>query len=425
MILVLCLWLILLLGGTPLYISLGIASIMYIFSQGLQPLIIPQKVAMAADSFPLLAAPFFILMGNIMNHSGVTQRIFRFSTTLVGWIRGGLGHANIIASLIFAGMSGAAVADAGGLGTIEIEAMRNAGYDDDFSCAITAASSTVGPIIPPSLPMVILGVSASTSIGGLFIGGILPGLLMAGSLMLLVHFLAKKRGYPKGKFPSVRGVWQSFLSAFWALLAPLILLFGILSGMFTPTEAAVVAALYALILGIFVYKEFRISDLPQMIITTVETSGVVMALVMTAVLFGWNLTVGQLPQRLGKMLMGLSDNPIVILLIINLFLLFVGCFMEAIAAMIILIPVFLPVIDALGINHIQFGLIMILNLMIGTITPPVGVVLGVTANIAHVPFERVTRATLPFLLPLLIVLLLITVIPELTTFLPNVLMGIK
>ncbi len=425
MIFVLILWVILLLSGMPIYVTLGFSSLLYVFIRDFMPLIVPQKIAMAANSFPLLAAPFFILMGNIMNHSGVTRRIFDFANVLSGWVTGGLGHANIVASIIFAGMSGAAVADAGGLGTIEIEAMREKGYDVDFSCAVTAASATIGPIIPPSLPMIIYGVLADTSVGGLFLGGIIPGLLMGLSLMIMVYFIAKKRNYPKRNFPSLGELWKSFKEAFWALLAPIILLVGILSGVFTPTEAAVVAAFYALILGIFIYKEITFKDLPKMILSTVETNGVVLALVMTAVLFGWNLSVAQVPQTMGRMLTSFSQNPLVVLLIIDLFLLFVGLFMEAIAAMMILVPILLPIAHSLGISPIQFGLIVILNLMIGTITPPIGVVLYVTANVAKISFERVAKATFPFLIPLLIVLLLVTIFPQLTTFLPSLLMGVR
>jgi len=419
------LWLFLLLLGTPIYVSFGIASLLYVILQHFQPLIVPQKIAMAANSFPLLAAPFFILMGNIMNQAGVTRRIFNFANIIVGWLRGGLGHTNVVASMIFAGMSGTAVADAGGLGTIEIAAMREGGYDDDFTCGITTASATIGPIIPPSLPMVIYGVIAETSVGGLFVGGFIPGILMGVTLMVMVYFYAKKRNYPKRQFPTLRIIWKGFREAFWALLAPVILLGGIFSGVFTPTEAAVIAAFYALILGLFIYKEFKIKDLPKMILGTVETNGVVLALVMTAVLFGWNLAVAQVPQALGKIISGISNNPLVILLIINVFLLMVGCFMEAIAAMMILVPILLPVSVNLNIPAIQFGIIIVLNLMIGTITPPVGVVLYVTANVAKISFERVTKATAPFIIPLLVVLLLITLFPILTTFLPKLLLGIQ
>jgi len=418
-------WLLLLVLGMPIYAILGITSFIFIISTGFTPLVIPQKITMAANSFPMLAAPFFILMGNIMNCSGVTRRIFKFASTLVGWMYGGLGHANILASIIFAGMSGTAVADAGGLGTIEIAAMREKGYDDDFTCAITAASATIGPIIPPSFPMVIYAVLAETSVGGLFIGGILPGLLMGLALMIMVYFYSKKRNYPREKFPTFNEVWVSFKEAFWAILAPLILLVGIIGGIFTPTEAAAVAAFYALILGVFIYKELKIKDIPKEILSTIETNGVVLALVMTAILFGWVLTVAQIPQTIGAALIAVSTNPIFIMLIISAFLLFVGCFMETTAAMIVLVPILYPVSISLGISSIQFGVLVVLTLMIGTITPPIGIVLYVISNVSKISFERVAKATMPFLIPLLVVVLLIIFIPELTIFLPRLLMGIE
>ena len=419
-------WIVLLLLGMPIYVSLGAASLLHILTnEALNPLIIPQKITMAANSFPLLAAPFFILMGNLMNSSGVTMRIFNFANVLVGWMRGGLGHTNVVASVIFAGMSGAAVADAGGLGTIEIEAMRKAGYDDDFTCAITAASSTIGPIIPPSLPMVIYGVLAETSVGGLFVGGFIPGMLMAFALMFMVRHYAIKRNYPREPMPTLGLVWKNFIKAFWALMTPVVLLAGIISGIFTPTEAAVFAAFFALILGLFVYKELTFKDLPRTILGSVETNGVVLALVMTAVLFAWDLSVAQIPQTIGMYLASVSHNKVVLLLIVNVFLLFVGCFMEATAAQMILVPILYPVAQQAGVSAIQFGVIVVLNLMIGTITPPIGIVLFVVSNVAKVSFERVTKATLPFLVPLFAVLLLVTYWPALTTWLPRVVMGIQ
>lgn len=420
MFILLILWLILILIGVPLYLSLGSISLLYVILADVNLVIIPQKISMAANSFPLLAAPFFILMGNIMNFSGVTNRIFKFADILVGWLRGGLGHANIVASMIFAGMSGAAVADAGGLGTIEIESMRKAGYDDDFSCAVTAASSTIGPIIPPSLPMIIYGAQSETSIGKLFMAGVVPGVLMSIALMLMVEYKARKNNYPYQKWQGFKILFKAFIDAFWALMAPVILLVGIIKGVFTPTEAATAAAFYALILGLFVYKEFNIKELPRLMLSTVSTNGVVLGLVMTAMSFGYTLTIAKIPQIAGEYLLQISQNPIIILFLINIFLLFIGLFMEATAAMLILIPVFNPVILSLGIDSVQFGIIIILNLMIGTITPPVGVVLSVTANIAEVPFDRVAKATLPFLIPLLIVLLLVTYVPFITLLLPSI-----
>lgn len=419
MYILLILWLILIFIGCPLYLSLGAVSLLYAVLSGSNLIIIPQKISMSANSFPLLAAPFFILMGNIMNFSGVTNRIFKFADVLVGWMRGGLGHANIIASVIFAGMSGASVADAGGLGTIEIEAMRKAGYDDDFSCAITAASSTIGPIIPPSLPMIIYGAQSETSIGKLFIAGVIPGILMAVALGIMVEAKARKNNYLYQKWQGFKVLFKAFIEAFWALMAPVILLLGIMLGIFTPTEAATVSAFYALILGLFVYKEFKLKELPKLMLMAVSTNGVVLALVMTAMAFGYSLTIAQIPQMAGNSLLALTSNPYIILFLINIFLLFIGLFMESTAAMLILIPIFMPVINQMGIDPVQFGIIMVLNLMIGTITPPVGVVLSVTGNVANVSFDRVAKATAPFLIPLIIVLLLVTYVPYITLFLPS------
>jgi tripartite ATP-independent transporter DctM subunit len=316
-------------------------------------------------------------------------------------------------------MSGSAVADAAGLGTVEIKAMKDAGYDAETAAAVTAASATIGPIIPPSLPMVVYGVVAETSIGGLFIGAIVPGLLMAGAMMVLVWRMAAKRAMPREPFPSAREAWAAFRGAFWALSAPVLLIGGMLSGVFTPTEAAAVAAFYALILGLFVYRDLSIRDLPRVILDTIETTGVVLAIVMCAVLFGWALSVSRFPQFIGTAITEWSTDPLVILLLVNVLLLIVGCFMESIAALLILVPILMPVAIKVGIDPIQFGVVFVLNLMIGTLTPPVGIVLFVVSRVAEVPFERVTRATAPFLVPLIAVLAAITLWPPLTTWLPG------
>ena len=271
--------------------------------------------------------------------------------------------------------------------------------------------------------MVLYAVLAEASVGRLFMGGLLPGVIMAGTLMIMVFWYAKRRDYPRSPRPTKKVLWQAFKDAFWSLMAPVLLFGGIVSGVFTPTEAAVFAAFYSLILGLFVYKEFSIKDLPRIILATVETNGVVLALVMTAVMFGWSLSVANVPQILASGIMSVSNHPVVILLLINAFLLFVGMFMEANAAIMILTPIFIPLMHALGVSPTQFGIMMILNLMIGLLTPPVGIVLYVVSNIAKVSFERVTKATIPFLIPLIAVLLLITLIPGITTWIPNLLFG--
>jgi len=420
---ILAVWFVALFVGPTIYAAMGLAGFAFLLLAGIPGIVIPQKVAMAANSFPLLAAPLFILMGNLMNSAGISYRIFDFAKAVVGWMRGGLCQANIIGSVIFAGMSGSAVADAAGLGTVEIEAMKKEGYDAETAAAITAASATIGPIIPPSLPMIVYGVAAETSIGGLFIAGVIPGLLMAIALMLMVRHLAIRRNLPRHPFEGARALWVAFRRAFWALMAPVVLFGGLFSGIFTPTEAAAVAVTYALVLGLFVYRDFRIADMPRLILDTVETTGVVMALVMTASLLGYCISVSRLPQEFGATLTALTTNPLVYLLIVNLLLLVVGCFMEALAAMLVLIPILVPPALAMGIDPLQFGLVFVLNLMIGTITPPVGVVLYVTAKVADVPFERLARAVLPYLVPLIAVLGMITLWPPLTTFLPKLLLG--
>lgn len=415
-------WIVTILIGVPLLTSMLIASFAFVVLGGLPPEIIPQKVARSVDSFPIVAAPLFILMGNIMNSAGITDRIFVFAKAVVGWLRGGLCHANIIASVIFAGMAGSSVAEAGALGTIEIKAMKDDGYDPELAASVSAASATIGPIIPPSLPMVIYGVTADVSIGRLFLAGLLPGLLMAAALMAMVVYIARKLDLPRTPFPTMPQVWVAFRDSFWALMTPVVLLAGMFSGYFTPTEAAAVATCYALFLGMFVYRGFDLRSLPDLLRQTAETTGVVMGLVMAAGAFGWCMSLSGIPQKLGPLLVEVLGNPILFLLAVNISLLAIGCFIEALAAMLILVPILAPAAAALGIDPVQFGVVFVLNLMIGTITPPVGVVLFITARIANVSFEAMSRAILPWLVPLILVLLLVTFWPPLTLTLPGLLM---
>ena len=419
MLVVLGLWLVSLFLGLPLFAGLGLASLGFVWQAGIPLGIVPQKMAQAANSFPLLAAPLFILMGNVMNASGVTERIFRFATAVVGSLRGGLCHANILASVIFAGMSGSAVADAGGIGTIEIKAMRDAGYDDETAASVTAASATIGPIIPPSLPMVIYAVSADVSIGALFLAGVVPGLLMAGALMALVVVVARRRGLPRAPFPGVTLLLRAFAEAFLSLLTPVILFGGLVSGLFTPTEAAAVAVGYALLLGLVIYRTLPLGHLPRLLAETVETTGIVLALLMTATALAWCLSLSRIPQMLGPMIVAAVGDPLLFLLAVNVVLLLVGMVMEAIAAMLVLVPILVPAAAGFGIDPVHFGLIFVLNLMIGTITPPVGIVLFVTARVAGLPFDRLARAILPWLAPLLVVLLAVTLHAPLATWLPR------
>jgi len=406
--------------GVPVGMALAGSSLLFLMASGTVPdLVLVHRMVNGVDSFPLLAIPFFILAGNLMNSSGITNRIFAFAISLVGWMRGGLGHVNIGASVLFAGMSGAAVADAGGLGTIEIKAMKDAGYDDDFAVAVTAASSTIGPIIPPSLPMVIYGVMASASIGQLFAAGFIPGLLMAIFLMIMVAWYAKKRNYPRDSRFDVRLLAKTFGSAFLSLMTPVIIVGGILAGVFTPTEAAIAAVVYALVLGLFVYRTLNWKNLLKVSMDTIETTVIILFIVASASIFAWILTSNRFTEQFSAVLLTISENPIIILLMLNLIMLIVGFFMETVAAITILVPVLLPVAIGVGVDPVHFGVIMVLNLMIGLLTPPVGMVLFVLSRVSGVPFERCAAATMPFLVPLVFTLILITFVPQISMWLPT------
>ena len=407
--------------GVPVAIALAGSSALFILAGNVPPMVVAHRVINGVDSFPLLAVPFFILAGNLMNTAGITERIFNFALALVGWMRGGLGHVNVGASVIFAGMSGAAVADAGGLGSIEIKAMRDAGYDPGFSVGITAASSTVGPIIPPSLPMVIYGVVSGASIGQLFAAGFIPGLVMALSLMLMIFFFAGRYGFNRDQPFQWKLLAITFKRAFLSLLTPVIIVGGILSGAFTPTEAAVAACTYALFLGLFVYRTLSLKRFLRVSFDTIETTAVVLFVVAGAAIFAWVLTSNRVPEAAATLLLGLSDRPWVILLMINFVLLVVGCFMETVAAITILVPVLLPIAVEIGIDPVHFGVIMVLNLMLGLLTPPVGMVLYVLSRVSGVPFERCVVATAPFLIPLVACLLLMTFVPGIAMWLPTLL----
>lgn len=413
---------VLLFTGLPLYANLGLSSFLYMYLTGDNLMIVTQRITQGANSFTMIAAPFFILMGNLMNTGGITRKMFRFANVIVGTVPGGMGHANVLCSALFAGMSGTAVADAGGLGNIEIQAMREVGYDEDFSCGITASSSVLGPIIPPSLPMVIMCVTVGASIGRCFVGGIIPGILIAVSLCLMVAFYAKKRNYPRNARPTVRMIWVAFKDAFLALLSPVILFLAIYTGIVTTTEAAIIAAAYSMLIGLLAYKDLRLKDIPKVFLATAETTGVVLSIVMAAGIFGYILSIARVPQMITSVLTGITNRTL-FLIFVNAFLLFIGCFMEGTAAILILGPILVPAMMAMGCSQTQACLIMILNLMIGVVTPPIGVVLYVVSNVSKVPVGRVIKATVPFLIPLLIVLIIVTFVPAVTDWLPGLLYG--
>jgi len=416
-------WLAAIMAGVPLYASMMLAAVAFLWFGGLPLSILPQKMTGAMNSFPLIAAPLFILMGHILAAAKVTDRIVEFATAAIGWVRGGYAHASILTSVIFAGMVGSAVADAAGSGAIEIRAMKRAGYRAETAAAITASAATIGPIIPPSLPMVIYGVTADVSIGRLFMGGVVPGLLMGLSLMVMVAIVARREGMARHPFAGLAVVGRTFVRTFFALMTPVLLLGGMFSGYLTPTEAAAAACLWALFLGFVVYRTLEVRDLPRILSETVETTGLVMALVMAAAALGWCLSVSRLPQVFTPWILSWVESPLLFLLLVNILLLVVGCFMESLAALLILIPILAPAAASYGIDPVQFGVMMILNLIIGTITPPVGVVLFVVTRIAEVPFETMSRVILRWLAPLLIVLVAIALWPPLTLWLPNLILG--
>lgn len=378
--------------------------------------VVPQMMTSAVNSFPLLAIPFFMLAGALMNTAGITCRLFEFANCLVGHVRGGLAHVNVAASMLFAGMSGSAVADGAGLGTVEIEAMTQYGYDRDFSAGITAASATIGPVIPPSIIFIIYGVLAEVSIGALFLAGFIPGVLMGLSLMVRIYLIARKKNYPVSPRPSLGHVLAGFKAAVLPLLTPVIVIGGILAGVFTPTEAAVVAVVYALFLGA-VYRELTIRRLWETIRRVAIQTATVMIITATANVLGRVLTCSRIPQLVAETILTVTDNPYLILLFLNILLLVNGCLMEVIAALVILTPILVPMVKMVGIDPVHFGVVMTLNLMIGLLTPPLGVGLYTVQKVAGISFERIAKTAFPFLLPLIIVLLLVTYVPDISLFL--------
>lgn len=410
--------------GAPIAYVIGLPVTLIILLTTQVPLkIVPQMMTAAVNSFPLMAIPFFLLAGNLMNISGVSHRIFAFAQTLVGHIPGGLGHVSVVASMIFAGMTGSAVAEAGGLGVVELDAMKKRGYDVDFSAGIIVSSATIGPIIPPSVIFVLYGVLAEVSIGALFLAGFIPGALMGLALMVRVYLIARRKRYPVAPRAGVLEVWRAFRAAFFALLMPVIIIGGMLGGIFTPTEAAVVAALYAIVLGMFVYRELTVADVWRTLHKTGLQTAAVMIITATAVVLGWVLTRSQFSQTLTEYILSVTRNPHLILLILNVFLLISGCFIEVIAALIIYTPVLAPLLKAVDIDPVHFGVVMTLNLMIGLLTPPFGMGLFVVQKVAQISFEQMCRAALPFILPLIVVLALITYIPGFCLWLPRLVLG--
>ncbi len=449
-------------SGLPVAIAMAGASLIYILISGDLPgFAVVHRMIGGIDSFPLLAVPFFILAGNLMNNAGITNRIYNFALSLVGWMKGGLGHVNVLGSVIFAGMSGTAIADAAGLGTIEIKAMKDHGYDLEFAVGVTAASATLGPIIPPSLPFVIYAMMANVSVGALFLAGILPGMLMALLMMLTVAYFAHKNGWggdikfsfkrfgsaiietlvviiwPTAIYYAVQwganaqitvGVallilfladWKLKFQAVLPIMTPVLLIGGMTTGLFTPTEGAIAACVWAMVLGLFWYKTLSWRMFVKVCLDTVETTSTVMFIVAAASIFGWMLTATGVTAAIADWVLGFTKEPWLFLLLANVLMLFVGCFLEPTAAITILVPILLPIARQLGIDPVHFGLVMVLNLMIGLLHPPMGMVLFVLARVAKLSVERTTAAILPWLVPLLVSLVILTYIPAISLWLPR------
>ena len=411
--------------GVPIAVAMGITTIgaMVVLGDSFLLLAIPQRIYSATTSFPLLAIPFFIFAGNLMNTGGMTERIFGMARAMVGHIKGGLGHVNVVASMIFSGMSGAALADAMGVGVVTIRAMEQAGYSRLFAASISAASATIGPVIPPSIPFVIFGSITGVSVGRLFLGGVAPGLLMGLVLMMTVYIIATRRNYPSEKRATLRGLIVSIVVGFPPVLMPLIVIGGILLGIFTPTEASIAASLYALLLGAVIYREIDREKFTQIVWESIDQTCRVMFIIATASVFGWLLVYLGAPDAIITALLTVSQSSWVILLIINLVLLVLGCFMEGTAIMLMTLPILMPVVYKLHIDPVHFGVMMTLNLMIGMLTPPVGMVLYAIAAVGRIPVWTLARELTPYIIALMVALGLVSFVPGLVTWLPNLVMG--
>lgn len=410
--------------GVPIAIVLGMSSLTAIYFGSTIPMsIIPQRMFTAADSFPLLAIPLFMIAGSLMDSGGISKRLINVAKTLVGSFTGGLAMAAVLTCMFFAAISGSGPATVAAIGGIMIPAMVHEGYDKAFAASVMAVAGAIGIIIPPSIPMVTYGVMSGVSIGGLFTGGFGPGLTVGLALMITCYVISKKRGFGGAKVPfSFSAFAKAFIGSFWALLMPVIILGGIYGGIFTPTEAAAVAVVYGLIIGLFVYQELSFKDLPKVLVSSSRTTAMIMLIIATAQVFGWIMTSERVPDAVAKSILGITDSRFAILLVINLMLLVVGCFMETNAALIILTPIFLPLVTSLGVDPLFFGIIMIVNLAVGMSTPPLGVNLYVACGIADLKLEQISRAVMPLLVANIVALFLITYIEPITMFLPNLLL---
>lgn len=414
---------VLMLCGVPVAFSMAataFVSAVYLWGfEGVPLHILIQQTVSGVNSFTSLAIPLFLLAGQLMNGSDITNRIFNFCQSCVGSLRGGLGHVNILCSVIFAGMSGTAAADAAGLGTMEIKAMTDAGFDKEFSVAVTGASSLIGPIIPPSVPMVMYGVIAGVSVSSLFIGGILPGILMAAGMMMMVYFYSVKRNYPRGEAFSLKKLWTSFCHSILSLMTPVIIIGGIWSGLFTATEASAVAVFYASILALFIYRDMTVRQWIALLKKSVVDCASIMLVLGCVSLYGYVLTRTRIPVLLAQSVISVTTDKFIVTAILLLFLLVIGCFMSTTECVLLFTPIFLPLMQQVGINITVFGIVMCLVLMIGQITPPFGTCLFILCKNAGLGMDVVVKHTLPLTVPVLVTAVLCLIFPGLVTFLPG------
>jgi tripartite ATP-independent transporter DctM subunit len=406
--------------GWPVALSILGPAVVYVLMNDVPIELIGQRMSYALDSFPLVAVPVFIFVGNLMNQAGVTERIFRFADTLVGRIPGGLAQVNVFASLIFSGMSGAALADVGGLGRIEVKAMTERGFRKEFSSAVTVASAVVGPIFPPSIPLIIYGSVTTVSIIQLLLAGIVPALICVALLMATVAILALRRGYPRSaRWPTFRELWGDFLPAIPALVTPVLLVAGMLLGFFTPTEAASITVVYVVLITAFVYRTLTVRHLLYAAYETAKSTSAILVIVAVAALFGWIMAIEQIPQMFTKGLLSFSTDPVALLLVVNVILLIVGMFLDSTTATLLVIPILSVPLHQAGVDPVHLGIVAIFNLMIGLLTPPMGLALFLISDIAKVSMRDVLRELVPFYVPLLLTLMIITLVPELSLWLPK------
>ncbi|MBF7095633.1 TRAP transporter large permease [Alkalibacter mobilis] len=400
--------------GVPIGFVLGLSSIGAVIAADYPLIIVSQRLFTALDSFPLMAIPLFMFAGSIMGHGGITKRIIDFALSFVGNVRGSLAHVVAISGVLMGGISGSGVADTAALGSIMVPEMTKRNYDKGFSAALVAASGSIGLIIPPSIALIIFGVTTQASIGDLFVAGIIPGILIGGGFLLYSYYVARKNNYPKEGKVSWAARRQNFKETIWALFMPVIIVVGIRGGMFTATEGGAVVAIYCLLISLFVYKEITIKDLPKICFEAAISTATIATIIAAISLFGWLLSSEQIPQAITGALLGVTENPVLLLILINGLLLFTGMFLDSAPAIMLLAPILAPVATSLGVDMVQFGVMMVINLTIGLLTPPVGTAMYVASNISQTPILQLSKKLMPFWLIMITVLMLVTFVPAIT-----------